>query len=81
MTQLTDTTLTLTANQSTDRLVIPPKLNKQMPPLPATMDDFNLIKVLGKGCMGKVSKQNHYIYIQCISYTPQKGPTCSIQKR
>ncbi|CEG67013.1 hypothetical protein RMATCC62417_03498 [Rhizopus microsporus] len=66
MTQLTDTTLTLTANQSTDRLVIPPKLNKQMPPLPATMDDFNLIKVLGKGCMGKVllvrSKRDDTLY-------------------
>ena len=73
MAQLTDTTSTLTANRSTDRLVIPPKLNKQMPPLPATMDDFNLIKVLGKGCMGKVSKQNHYIYIMYLKHSLKKG--------
>jgi hypothetical protein len=30
---------------------------KDIPPLPTTLDDFDLIKVLGKGCIGKVKKK------------------------
>ncbi|CAO3703426.1 unnamed protein product [Rhizopus stolonifer] len=41
-------------------------LMKATPPLPATLDDFDLLKVLGKGCIGKVllvrSKRDHSLY-------------------
>ncbi|CAO3682576.1 unnamed protein product [Rhizopus stolonifer] len=65
--QLTCATLIPTnkpADKSTTSLII--KKTAPLPPPPITPDDFNLIKVLGKGCIGKVllvrSKKDNHLY-------------------
>ncbi|EIE91533.1 hypothetical protein RO3G_16244 [Rhizopus delemar RA 99-880] len=56
-----------TLTSSCDPFVtVPLDLMKDIPPLPTTLDDFDLIKVLGKGCIGKVllvkSKRDQQLY-------------------
>ncbi|KAG0762531.1 hypothetical protein G6F24_006727 [Rhizopus arrhizus] len=56
-----------TLTPSCDHFVTAPlDLMKDIPPLPTTLDDFDLIKVLGKGCIGKVllvkSKRDQQLY-------------------
>lgn len=63
------------------------KVENKPSPLPISLNDFNLLQVLGKGCMGKVYifiyillTDKHYGYVLINIYF-LLGSTCKIQKK